>query len=681
MLRKYEVSIVNQASRLNITGETPVPRCLLPMLMKSTLALLFSVLLVASVSAEPNIVVILTDDQGYADFSFNPHHPKEVDTPHMDALAREGVFFSQAYTSGNVCSPTRAGLMLGRYQQRAGVYDAGTGGSGFDPKIPIFPAFLPDTYISSALGKWHLGLDNDFPKLKWHPLSRGFDSFYGFMGRGAHDYYNLRSDAEGKFMHPIYRDKQRIHDKGYLTTRLTEEAVEFIHKRHEKPFFLYLAYNAVHAPAQAPDVDIKKYRSKYPHLSERRAILMAMLEHLDDGVGEVVKTLKETDTFDDTLLFFLTDNGGAGAMEANNAPLRGRKSQVYEGGHRTPFIVSWPDRFKGGRTIKTPIISLDVLPTALDAIGQLKPDNTFDGKSLLPLIEGKSKTHHDHLFWSEGGSTGEWAVRSGDFKLIGLKDKRELYNLADDPAEATNLVAEHPAKATEMEVLYRDWLDQMAPPANGQPKRWDKPQSDRKPESKKRTKREAKRSNKNKTETGLIDFSNDRSIADHRPIIIAHRGGVISAKSHECSMKAIRLAAAAGYDMVELDIQRSSDGIPMLFHDRTLAKACGKTGKIADYTAGELESIQYLAGDDHIIRLETALKRCRRLGLGVMLDLKAGRDSPEFLKEIDLLIVKHQLGNATNSISGTEMARKVLKHVRFTPTNEEMDRLRNTGIP
>ncbi len=426
----------------------------------------------AFASDQPNIVVILTDDQGYADFSYNSHHPKEVNTPHMDALAEEGIFFSQAYISGNVCSPTRAGLMLGQYQHRVGVYDAGTGGSGFDPTTPIFPAMLPDSYFAGAFGKWHLGLDDDYPALKWHPLSRGFDSFYGFMGRGAHDYFDLLSESEGKFMHPVYRDKQRIDDEGYLTTRLSEEAVDFIHKKHEKPFFLYLAYNAVHAPAQAPEEDIKKYRAKYPELSEKRVILMAMLEHLDDGVGDVVKALKETDSFDDTLLFFFTDNGGAGAMEANNAPLRGLKSQVYEGGHRTPFVVSWPNRFKGGRVIDTPIISLDVLPTTLDAIGQLDPNNQFDGKSLLPLIEGETKTHHKNLFWSEGGSTGEWAVRSGDFKLIGLKNQRELYNLANDAAESKNLVKTHAAKAKELEKLYDRWLDQMAPPANGQPKRF-----------------------------------------------------------------------------------------------------------------------------------------------------------------------------------------------------------------
>lgn len=464
---------------------------------KWILTSLFAICLTASAAASkrPNIVVILTDDQGYADFSFSPHHPKGVSTPHMDALAREGIFFSHAYTSGNVCSPTRAGLMLGQYQHRVGVYDAGTGGSGFDPTIPIFPAMLPDAYFAGAFGKWHLGLDDDYPKLKWHPLSRGFDSFYGFMGRGAHDYFDLRSDSEGKFKHPVYRDRQRIDDEGYLTTRLSEEAVEFIHQQHASPFFLYLAYNAVHAPAQAPEEDIKRYQGNYPQLSEKRAILMAMLEHLDKGIGNVVKSLKETGTFDDTLLFFFTDNGGAGTMEANNAPLRGFKQQVYEGGHRTPFVVSWPDRFKGGRVIDTPIISLDVLPTVLDAVGELKPDNVFDGKSLLPLIEDKAKTHHANLFWSEGGSTGEWAVRSGDFKLVAIKEKRELYNLADDPGESKDIIERNIDRAIEIEKLYDRWLDQMAPPASGHPKRFGAKPVDR-DKPKKRVERKTLRSNK-----------------------------------------------------------------------------------------------------------------------------------------------------------------------------------------
>lgn len=439
-------------------------------------------------AAPPNIVVILTDDQGYADISLNPRHPKEVSTPHMDALAREGVAFSQGYISGSVCSPTRAGLMLGRYQQRVGVYTAGDGGRGFDPTMPIFPSFLPKDYVSTAIGKWHLGLDTDYPALKWHALNRGFGECYKFMGRGGHSYFDLRSDSEDKFAHPIYRNKKRINDEGYLTNRLTEEAVAFIERNKSKPFFLYLAYNAVHAPAEAPQADIDVFRRRFPAIAKERAILMAMLKHLDDGVGAVVSKLKQEELFENTLLFFLTDNGGSKAMSANNTPLRAFKGSLYEGGIRTPFIVSWPSKFSGGRKIDTPVISLDILPTALDAGGTLAADSTFDGKTLLPLLTGKSKTHHETLFWSEGGMTGEWAVRRGDWKLYGLRAQKELYNLADDPSEASDLLATRRDKVRELSKAYDAWIAQMPDALSGNSKRWEAGAS-----TEKNSKREKKR--------------------------------------------------------------------------------------------------------------------------------------------------------------------------------------------
>ena len=460
----------------------------------------------------PNIVVILTDDQGYADISLNPHHPAEVSTPNMDALAEDGVVFSQGYTGGPVCSPTRAGIMLGGYSQSVGVYTASDGGIGFDPKKKIFPGYLPDDYVSSAIGKWHLGLDEDYPELKWHALNRGFDECYKFMGRGGHSYFNLRSDSDGKFMGPIYRNRERINDEGYMTTRLTEEAVAFIDRNKETPFFLYLAYNAVHAPAEAPDEDIKAFQAKFPDLSRERAILMAMLKHLDDGVGEVVGKLKREGIFDNTLLFFLTDNGGSKSMSADNTPLRGFKQTLDEGGIRTPFIVSWPDGFKGGRTVDTPIFSFDILPTALDAIGQtpgmVKTEPTalaagsgnainhpatpeasaygsqeiripsaqatqgFAGKSILPLLTGESTQHHDTLFWSIGPDN-EWAVRRGDWKLHWIKSRLELIDLATDPSEQKNLADSNPEKVKELSLAFDQWLEEMPDPIKGGPKRRD----------------------------------------------------------------------------------------------------------------------------------------------------------------------------------------------------------------
>lgn len=440
--------------------------------MKRTLPLLRAALMAgaaalgAAASRPPNVVVIISDDQGYADISFNPQHPKEVATPHLDALAREGVWFSQAYITGNVCSPTRAGLLTGRYQQRAGVYTAGEGGSGMAQTEKIFPRFLKSAgYVSAAYGKWHLGLT-----IEQSPVGRGFDEWYGFLGRGAHDYFDLaQKDPEN---HPMYRDGKEIKDEGYLTTRLTEEAVAFIRRRKAEPFFVYLAYNAVHSPAQAPAEDIARYRKQFPELTEARAILMAMLHHLDLGVGRVVDTLKREGVWENTLLFFLTDNGGSRSMSAVNTPLRGFKQQNYEGGIRTPFVASWPAGFPGGRTIAAPISSLDILPTALEAAG-VKADRPLDGRSLLPLLTGRATRHLDTFYWSEGGAAGGFAVRSGDWKLVQQRaqPKVELFNLAQDPAETTDLAPQNAGKVDELTKLYGAWLDQMANPLSGAPKR------------------------------------------------------------------------------------------------------------------------------------------------------------------------------------------------------------------
>jgi arylsulfatase A-like enzyme len=417
-------------------------------------------LIKAQESAPPNIVIILTDDQGYADISFNPDHPDEVHTPHMDALANEGIFFSQAYITGNVCSPTRAGLMTGRYQQRAGIYTAGEGGSGLPLDLKIFPEYLKSKgYVSGAFGKWHLGLTPEY-----NPVSRGFDEFYGFMGRGAHDYFDLDNPES-----PLYRGLETISDSGYLTDLLTHEAIDFIKRHKNEPFFCYLAYNAVHTPAQAPAEDIADFNTG----DETRNILMAMLRHLDNGVGEVVKTLKEEGVWENTLLFFLTDNGGAGAMHANNSPLKGMKQDNWEGGIRTPFILSWPDAFTGGRIISTPVISLDILPTVLDAAGIEEPQEMpLDGKSILPVINGEVDQQHEYLFWSEGGETGEWAVRYNNWKLVVIKDEFHLSHLENDPSESTNMIDNYPDTADHMIAKYLKWLGEMADPMQVLGKSW-----------------------------------------------------------------------------------------------------------------------------------------------------------------------------------------------------------------
>ncbi len=417
----------------------------------------------------PNIVVIVSDDQGYADVSYNPHSPKEVSTPNIDKLAKSGVVCTQGYASGYVCSPTRAGIMTGRYQQRFGIYTAGQGGSGMPLDETWFPMHLKQGgYRCGAFGKWHLGLTEEY-----NAVNRGFDYFYGFMGRGAHDYWNHDPNASIKFGGPVFRNLEILqNEEGYMTTRITEEAVDFIKREKDKPFFAYVAYNAVHTPAQAPEEDVAKFNTG----DETRDILMAMLLHLDLGVGEIVKALKAAGVYDNTIIIYLSDNGGAGAMHANNAPLRGMKQFIYEGGIRVPFIVSWPGRLKAGTTCDVPVWSTDILPTALAVAGldPLPGSKPLDGKNILPALTGKTERIHDALYWCSGDD-GKWAVRQGDWKYLFDRGEVGLYNLSKDIAEENNLKDSHPEKFQELKALYDAWFAEMGAPASGSKHYGEKP--------------------------------------------------------------------------------------------------------------------------------------------------------------------------------------------------------------
>ncbi|MGB0413595.1 MAG: sulfatase-like hydrolase/transferase [Coraliomargarita sp.] len=416
---------------------------------------------VAVASSMPNIVVIVSDDQGYADVSYNPHSPPEVSTPNIDKLAESGVICTDGYASGYVCSPTRAGLMTGRYQQRFGIYTAGQGGSGMPLDEIWMPMHLkPAGYTSGAFGKWHLGITMDY-----HPLNRGFDYFYGFMGRGAHDYWDHDPNSSEKFGGPVYRNLDILqNEEGYMTSLITEEAVDFIKREKDKPFFAYVAYSAVHAPAQAPEEDVERYDTG----NETRDILMAMLYHLDLGVGEIVQALKDAGVYDNTIIFYLSDNGGASAVEANNAPLRGMKQHIYEGGTRVPFIVSWPGKLEAGTESNVPVWSTDILPTSMAVAGidPLPGSKPLDGKNILPALTGKTDRIHDALYWCSG-SDGKWAVRQGDWKYLFDRGEVGLYNLAEDIGEENNLKDAHPEKFQALEKLYNKWFEQMGDPASG----------------------------------------------------------------------------------------------------------------------------------------------------------------------------------------------------------------------
>lgn len=412
----------------------------------------------------PNIVIIVSDDQGNADAGYQ-RNPAEVSTPAIDQLASDGVIFTNGYASAYVCAPTRAGLLTGRYQQRFGFYRASDSRVGMPlNEITLADVLKKEGYTTGAFGKWHLGLSEQH-----HPCNRGFDEFYGFLGHGAHDYFDLALIEEGAddFHQAIYRNLNPISDTGYLTDNLGREACNFIrdHAGKEKPFFLYLPFNAVHAPMQAPEEDIAKFDSGDP----KRDILLAMLHRMDLAIGDVIETLQDEGVYENTLIFFFSDNGGAKANSSNNLPLRDFKQSVYEGGLRVPFIVSWPAQLENG-TCDEPVISFDVMPTVLTAIGaELPTDRVIDGKDILPAARGMVKNPiHGQLYFD--GNDGHWAVREGDWKLVYNRKKQyELFNLSNDLEEKINLAEINPVKVSSLKEKYEKWRSEMGEPM-GKPK-------------------------------------------------------------------------------------------------------------------------------------------------------------------------------------------------------------------
>src|SRR2546423_69943 len=355
---------------------------------------------------KPNILIIVADDLGYGELSCqgNPQIP----TPQIDSLAKNGVRFTSGYVSGPYCSPTRAGLMTGRYQQRFGhEFNPGPAQSsspdfGLSLKEKtIGDRFKEIGYATGWFGKSHLGYLPQF-----HPLKRGFDEYFGFLG-GAHDYLDAAADAHN----PILRGTNTVSEIDYTTDAFGREAIAFIEKHHGQPWLCYLPFNAVHAPLESTE----KYLSRFASIEEKkRRTFAAMLSAMDDAVGKVITKLREHDLEKDTLIFFFSDNGGPTAMTTSgNGPLRGFKAQTWEGGIRVPWIIQWKGHIPAGKTDDRPIIQLDILPTALAAAGSpARPEWKLDGVNLLPFFTGEQAgAPHQALYWRFGQQI---ALRMGD---------------------------------------------------------------------------------------------------------------------------------------------------------------------------------------------------------------------------------------------------------------------------
>ncbi|MCX7887107.1 MAG: sulfatase-like hydrolase/transferase [Verrucomicrobiae bacterium] len=425
--------------------------------MKNLVVLSSFCLLAASLAAErkPNIIIFLADDLGYAELGCQGC--TDIPTPHIDSIANNGVRFTDGYATHHVCAPSRAGLMSGKYQHRFG-FEHNSGPEryaapnfGLPRSVPTLAEKLKAAgYATCMIGKWHLGFKEGL-----RPWERGFDYFYGFLG-GARSYY---PDAPRE-NDPLLRNGQPVSDeKEYLTDAFAREAVAFIERSKTSPWFLYVAFNAVHTPMEAPD----RYIARFPNLAGKRKTFAAMLSAMDDAVGRVLAKVRELKQEDNTLVFFTSDNGGPTLQTtSSNAPLRGYKGQLFEGGIRVPFLLQWKGVVPARQTYREMVTGFDCTVTALTAAG-LTPqgDEVLDGVNLIPFLTGKQTGHpHERLFWRAGP---QHAVRMGDWKLVSIGGATYLFNLKDDIGEKNDLAAKEPARLKELQAIYAAWDKQMMP--------------------------------------------------------------------------------------------------------------------------------------------------------------------------------------------------------------------------
>jgi len=449
----------------------------------------------------PNVVLIVADDFGYGDLGV--HGCKDIPTPHLDALAAGGVRCTNGYVSAPQCSPTRAGLMTGRYQQRFGhEYNSVIPNSDL-PKsqVTLAERLKAAGYVTGMVGKWHLGSDEGY-----HPLDRGFGEFFGFVG-GANPYL---PQGPKKVVPRILRGREPADEREYLTDAFGREAVAFIDRHKAEPFFLYLPFNSPHGPLEATPERLEKFKEI---ADETRRTYAGMVSAMDDAVGTVLQKLKDDGLEENTLVTFISDNGGPTDVNASsNAPFRGVKGETLEGGIRSPFFVKWPAKIEAGTTYDHAVIQLDLYPTILDAVGATPHvDEALDGVSLLPHFAGDaSRPPHETLYWrfnfpSRQPDRHKWAIRRGDWKLVTdvpanrqnneRKQRRrnpeaataapveeqerrsaerltpqveseyvKLFNLAADPGETKDLTAEHPEVAAELKKAWQEWNAGLAEP-------------------------------------------------------------------------------------------------------------------------------------------------------------------------------------------------------------------------
>jgi arylsulfatase A-like enzyme len=429
-----------------------------------TTALLASSLWAASAKQKPNFVVIMADDLGFADVGY--HGCKDIPTPHIDSIAENGVRFLNGYSNGNVCSPTRAALLTGRYQNRIGC-DNTIGPYRRNPEAPLGLPKEAKTiaervkslgYATGMFGKWHLGGEIEENRALMPP-SRGFDEFFGIL-EGAALYFD-RTNRERK-----YRRGYEVFDSEpeYYTDAIGREAVSFIRRHKDQPFLCYVPFTAPHAPRQAKPEHLEKFSHIEPQI---RRELVAMVYSLDENVGRILDTLKREGLEKNTLVVFISDNGGKPDDNGSlNHPLRGVKGQLFEGGIRVPFCLQWPGVIEAGQAFAPPVIGMDLFPTILQlAGGTIHSDWGIDGVDLMPFLTGRQTGRpHETLFWKSGH---DLAIRHKDWKLLRQYGKTYLFNLANDSCEKKNLHKENPEMAQDLMKKWTAWNAENVPPNYG----------------------------------------------------------------------------------------------------------------------------------------------------------------------------------------------------------------------
>ena len=392
----------------------------------------------------PNVLLILADDHGYGDIS--AHNGPSIQTPNIDRIAENGVRFTQFYANSSVCSPSRSSLMTGRYPDRVGVpgvirtHPENSWGYFRQDAVTLPSILKRKEYQTALIGKWHLGLEPEN-----HPCKRGFDHFHGFLGDMMDDYYtHLRHD-----INYMQHGFDTIDPRGHATDLFTEWSADFIRAQSESsesPFFLYLAYNAPHTPIQPPDDWVERVREREPDISPQRAKYIALVEHMDAGIGRVLDTLIETDQLSNTLVIYTSDNGGSMDVGAHNGPLRGQKGEMYEGGIRVPTCAMWPGHVPEGHVTDQVALLMDLFPTVCEVAG-VPITHEIEARSIWQTLQGEQQDFSDRiLYWlrREGGQRFlgqcQHAIRRGDTKLLNNSpfEPLELYDLSSDPLETTN---------------------------------------------------------------------------------------------------------------------------------------------------------------------------------------------------------------------------------------------------